>query len=128
MTLLKGEHCREPVDVIEAKLFLGWNTSQTNKKLVFFFGFPSFLSVPICSSLRDKLAYPPTPDCFSNLLTNIMGREGLQSYYQQKIEELEVVLREKEQNVRRLEAQRNEWNSKGLSTLCDFCSIHLDSC
>jgi 26S proteasome regulatory subunit T6 len=43
-----------------------------------------------------------------------MGREGLQSYYQQKIEELEVVLREKEQNVRRLEAQRNEWNSKGM--------------
>lgn len=41
-----------------------------------------------------------------------MGREGLQTYYAQKIEELEVVLREKEQNVRRLEAQRNEWNAK----------------
>lgn len=42
-----------------------------------------------------------------------MGREGLQTYYAQKIEELEVTLREKEQNVRRLEAQRNEWNAKG---------------
>lgn len=43
-----------------------------------------------------------------------MGKQGLQSYYQQKIEELEVVLRDKEQNVRRLEAQRNEWNARGL--------------
>lgn len=42
-----------------------------------------------------------------------MGKQGLYSYYQQKIEELEVILREKEQNVRRLEAQRNEWNSRG---------------
>jgi 26S proteasome regulatory subunit T6 len=41
------------------------------------------------------------------------SRRGLKSYYSQKIEELEVILREKEQNVRRLEAQRNEWNSKG---------------
>jgi hypothetical protein len=45
-----------------------------------------------------------------------MGREGLQTYYTQKIEELEVVLREKEQNVRRLEAQRNEWNAKGSNS------------
>jgi len=43
-----------------------------------------------------------------------MGKQGLYSYYQQKIEELEVTLREKEQNVRRLEAQRNEWNSRGI--------------
>lgn len=46
-----------------------------------------------------------------------MGREGLQSYYTHKIEELEVILRDKEQNVRRLEAQRNEWNSKGTFTI-----------
>jgi len=41
-----------------------------------------------------------------------MPRLGLKSYYQQKIEELDVILREKEQNVRRLEAQRNDWNEK----------------
>jgi 26S proteasome regulatory subunit T6 len=40
------------------------------------------------------------------------SQRGLKTYYSQKIEELEVILREKEQNVRRLEAQRNEWNSK----------------
>jgi len=41
-----------------------------------------------------------------------MPREGIKSYYQQKLEELDVVLRERSQNVRRLEAQRNDWNAK----------------
>eukprot|EP01124_Arcella_intermedia_P000195 TRINITY_DN100_c0_g2_i1.p1 TRINITY_DN100_c0_g2~~TRINITY_DN100_c0_g2_i1.p1 ORF type:complete len:392 (+),score=74.29 TRINITY_DN100_c0_g2_i1:34-1209(+) len=41
-----------------------------------------------------------------------MPREGIKSYYQQKHEEYDVVLREKAQNVRRLEAQRNDWNAK----------------
>jgi len=41
-----------------------------------------------------------------------MGREGITSYYVQKIEDLEVVLRDKEQDVRRLEAHRNDWNEK----------------
>jgi len=37
---------------------------------------------------------------------------GIKSYYQQKLEELDVILRERSQNVRRLEAQRNDWNAK----------------
>ena len=37
---------------------------------------------------------------------------GIHSYYQGKIEELEAVYREKAQNLRRLEAQRNELNTK----------------
>mmetsp|Transcript_26628 Transcript_26628/g.80730 ORF Transcript_26628/g.80730 Transcript_26628/m.80730 type:complete len:106 (+) Transcript_26628:3-320(+) len=37
---------------------------------------------------------------------------GIQSYYSSKIDELEVVVREKTSNLRRLEAQRNELNSK----------------
>ena len=39
---------------------------------------------------------------------------GLTTYYQSKIDELELVVREKTQNLRRLQAQRNELNSKGL--------------
>jgi len=37
---------------------------------------------------------------------------GIQSYYLGKIEELEAVCRERTQNLRRLEAQRNELNGK----------------
>ena len=37
---------------------------------------------------------------------------GIQTYYAAKIEELEVIVRERTQNLRRLEAQRNELNSK----------------
>jgi len=37
---------------------------------------------------------------------------GIRSYYLQKIEEAEVICREKAQNLRRLEAQRNELNAK----------------
>jgi 26S proteasome regulatory subunit T6 len=42
-----------------------------------------------------------------------MPKNGLQTYYQHKLEQLDVALREKQQNVRRLEAQRNDWNAKG---------------
>ena len=40
--------------------------------------------------------------------------EGLKSYYITKIEELQLIVSEKTQNLRRLQAQRNELNAKGL--------------
>ena len=39
--------------------------------------------------------------------------DGLRSYYRAKIEELEILCRDKQHNMRRLEAQRNELNTKG---------------
>lgn len=39
--------------------------------------------------------------------------EGFRSYYIQKIEELQLIVAEKSQNLRRLQAQRNELNAKG---------------
>ncbi|RUP50929.1 26S protease regulatory subunit 8 [Jimgerdemannia flammicorona] len=41
-----------------------------------------------------------------------MGREGIKQYYQGKIEECELTINEKTQNLRRLEAQRNSLNAK----------------
>lgn len=41
-----------------------------------------------------------------------MGKEGLQSYLLAKNDELAIVVADKVQNLRRLEAQRNELNSK----------------
>lgn len=40
--------------------------------------------------------------------------EGFRSYYITKIEELQLVVAEKSQNLRRLQAQRNELNAKGM--------------
>lgn len=40
--------------------------------------------------------------------------EGLNSYYKAKIEELEIQARDKQHNLRRLEAQRNQLNTKGV--------------
>lgn len=40
--------------------------------------------------------------------------EGLKQYYITKIEELQLIVNEKTQNLRRLQAQRNELNAKGL--------------
>lgn len=39
--------------------------------------------------------------------------DGFRSYYIQKIEELQLIVAEKSQNLRRLQAQRNELNAKG---------------
>ena len=37
-------------------------------------------------------------------------KKGLEPYYRQKIEEMEIMITEKRLNLRRLEAQRNEMN------------------
>ena len=43
--------------------------------------------------------------------------EGLQQYYKGKIEELELLIKDKSHNLRRLEAQRNELNTQGARGL-----------
>ena len=45
------------------------------------------------------------------------GKEGLKPFFKAKIEEYEIAVRNKTQNLRRLEAQRNELNTKGASHL-----------
>ncbi|XP_055884572.1 26S proteasome regulatory subunit 8 isoform X2 [Biomphalaria glabrata] len=42
------------------------------------------------------------------------NHQGIKQYYISKIEELQLVVTERTQNLRRLEAQRNELNAKGL--------------
>ncbi|XP_026678974.1 26S proteasome regulatory subunit 8-like [Diaphorina citri] len=42
----------------------------------------------------------------------IKSSEGFKPYYVTKIEELQLIVAEKEQNLRRLQAQRNELNAK----------------
>lgn len=39
--------------------------------------------------------------------------QGMRAYFQAKIDELEAIALEKRMNLRRLEAQRNELNTKG---------------
>ena len=50
-------------------------------------------------------------------LTFVSFCEGLKAYYKTRLDELALVLREKQQNLRRLEAQRNDLNSKGMFVL-----------
>lgn len=44
------------------------------------------------------------------------ANEGLRQYYITKNEELQLIVNEKTQNLRRLQAQRNELNAKGKSS------------
>lgn len=45
--------------------------------------------------------------------------EGFKPYYITKIEELQLIVAEKSQNLRRLQAQRNELNAKGICSNFD---------
>lgn len=50
--------------------------------------------------------------------------EGFKPYYITKIEELQLIVAEKSQNLRRLQAQRNELNAKGTCSnllRCKYC-------
>ena len=49
----------------------------------------------------------------SSLAASSTSSTLLRGYYQTKIDELEANIREKQENLRRLEAQRNDLNSKG---------------
>jgi hypothetical protein len=46
---------------------------------------------------------------------------GIKSYYQTKIEAAELLINQKTQNLRRLEAQRNALNARGESSV--FLSV-----
>lgn len=47
---------------------------------------------------------------------------GIQAYYQSKIESTELTINEKTQNLRRLEAQRNALNARGMDVEPLLCS------
>ncbi len=53
--------------------------------------------------------------------------DGIRDYYNCKIDELQFIVTEKTQNLRRLEAQRNELNAKGLfgCHMYSFCIVRL---
>ena len=46
------------------------------------------------------------------MTTLVQEPSGVRSYLDSKVEELEAIIRDKQQNIRRLEAQRNELNSR----------------
>lgn len=45
------------------------------------------------------------------------GHDGVKTYYQGKIDELEILIQDKTHNLRRLEAQRNDLNARGIRPL-----------
>jgi hypothetical protein len=54
---------------------------------------------------------------------------GITSFYRTKNDELEAVIEEKEQNFRRLEAQRSELNGRGMKNdsylIISYSSIYM---
>jgi len=51
--------------------------------------------------------------------------DGLKTYYRGKIEELEMQIREKHLDLRRMEAQRNELNAKGEKDLPEVVLVFV---
>lgn len=62
---------------------------------------------------KDHMAVDESPRSAAATGEKQHEQQGIRSYYQSKLDELELVLRDKTQNLRRLEAQRNALNAKG---------------
>ena len=60
-----------------------------------------------------KSMHSSNPMLLTNKESN-ENREGIRNYYISKIDELQQLITQKTQNLRRHEAQRNELNSKGI--------------
>ena len=97
-----------------------------------FFCVPGTISVPrhspppvaraptnVRERTRDRRARDMTAAVASSMDVDASASTGLRAYYDAKIEALGVALRDKTQNLRRLEAQRNELNGRGAQERCD---------
>jgi len=62
---------------------------------------------------RQDLERAHTMTAVASMDVDATSVVGLRGYYKAKIESMEVALSQKTQNLRRLEAQRNELNTKG---------------
>ena len=60
--------------------------------------------------------------------TATLAPGSLKSYYQAKIEASEIVINQKTQNLRRLEAQRNTLNARGVLAICSALRLADNSC
>jgi hypothetical protein len=87
-----------------------------------------FIQDPITPSCRSFFAVrPPSVPVYRRIpMATTSARGGLTSYYQGKIDELEITTRNKEANLRRLQAQRNELNSKGKLPIQNKFVLHLN--
>lgn len=56
------------------------------------------------------------------------NQEGIKAYYQAKIEAAELTINHKTQNLRRLEAQRNALNARGVWRIELHADIHNNGC
>ncbi len=62
--------------------------------------------------VRSEEILRSVPICVTVTMGRAVG-DGLKGYYKTKIEELELLIKDKTHNLRRLEAQRNELNTQG---------------
>lgn len=74
-----------------------------------------------CGSVLPPFPAPPREDGMAaavaapapGLATQGRATHGVESYYQQRLDEIDLAIRERTENLQRLRAQRNELNSKG---------------
>lgn len=73
-------------------------------------------TLPDASNAKRPRAHAPDAQTMTMAVASMdvdASPAGLRAYYKAKIESMEVALSQKTQNLRRLEAQRNELNGKG---------------
>ena len=68
-------------------------------------------------SLQLRSLFPPSSTTMPVAVPKQNNPSGIKAYYQAKIEAAELLINQKTQNLRRLEAQRNALNARGMCSL-----------
>ena len=99
------------------------NKRELHRKKSHWTGSLCLVEEKMATASTERSRPEPTAEEKCTAKTKQQG-EGLKMYYLQHIQDLQLQVRQKNHNLNRLEAQRNDLNSRGRNFLPSLCLLH----
>jgi hypothetical protein len=86
------------------------------------------LAIAIINPPTDSISIPFPSAQQKQRQRAATGNMALNSFFNNKIEAMKLEIIERNSKLRRLEAQRNDYNSRGTTTLYDYAKLSIGYC